>query len=64
LLDLDFRLFPVMVEAWDHDDWGVEFACLLRLAYGAGYTDALTEAVPAQLCREHRLRIPERRSAG
>jgi len=61
-LDIDLRLFWVMVDAWDYEGWDAEFACLLRLAYGLGYMDALAEPLPGQLCREHHLRIPERRS--
>jgi len=60
-LDIDLRLWTVHVAAADHDAWDAELAALLRLAYGAGYSDALSEPRRGQLCRDHGLAIPRRR---
>ncbi len=59
-LDVDLRLWHVLLLAHDHTGWDQRFAALLRLAYGAGYSDALSEPRRGQLCLDHRLRVPQR----
>jgi hypothetical protein len=64
-LDVDLRLSSLWSEAagwpaWDEATlWGY-----LRLAYGAGYLDALTESTPGKLCLDHGLRVPPAPSSG
>ena len=60
-LDIDLRLADLWLEACEIDEWSLEVvAAFLRAAYGKGYCDALTEAQPGSLCRDHGYRIPER----
>ena len=44
------------------DEWSIDVvAALMRAAYGKGYCDALTEADPGSLCRDHGYVVPPRR---
>jgi hypothetical protein len=61
-LDIDARLVEVWLEAWKGVD-GDKMGSLLRLAYGRGYCDALTEPDRGRLCRDHGLAIPASRGA-
>jgi hypothetical protein len=43
--ELDARLLAVWLKAWEIDAWDLEIlGPFLRLAYGTGYQDALTES--------------------
>ena len=65
-MDIDLR---VGVDAWALG-WRVvakrtpatdDLASALRLAYGQGYLDALTESRRGELLRNHRIPVPRRR---
>lgn len=61
-LDLDMRLHSIVLQILgmdELDDWVV--AAFLRLAYGAGYEDALSEPCRGQLLRDHGYRVPSKR---
>jgi hypothetical protein len=59
--DIDARLFDVWLEAWRSGEWGsAHAAAVLRLAYGRGYCDALSEGVRGRLCLDHALAVPSR----
>jgi hypothetical protein len=61
-LDIDVRLVDVWPEAWKSGEWGsAHAAAVLRLAYGRGYCDALTEGDRGRLCLDHGLAVPSRR---
>lgn len=65
LLDLDIDL-RLGAEAWTQLWEAAELSealvsALLRLAYGLGYLDALSEPIEGRLCLEHGLRVPQRR---
>ncbi len=61
-LDVDLRLYDVLLDAWTQSEWdGCALAAFLRLAYGRGYCDALTEKRRGELCREHGFAVPARR---
>jgi hypothetical protein len=62
-IDIDTRMADLWLEAWEWDDeWDLDSVGLfMRLAYGLGYTDALTEPSSATLHRTHGYRIPERK---
>jgi hypothetical protein len=63
-LDLDTRLVEVWLQVWERDEWAVgEIGSLLRLAYGRGYCDALTEPERGRLCRDHGFPVPIRSRA-
>jgi hypothetical protein len=63
-LDIDLRIADLWAELVDVDDCSVEVvAALMRAAYGKGYSDALTEAEPGTLCRDHSQVVPLRESA-
>lgn len=64
-MDIDCRLGPELwQQAAEVDEWTLDLvATFMRAAFGRGYTDALTEPVPATLCRQHGYRAPERRAA-
>jgi hypothetical protein len=63
-LDIDLRLADLWTEAAEIDEWSLEVvAALMRAAYGKGYCDALTEADPGSLCRDHGYVVPGRRPA-
>lgn len=63
-LDIDLRLADLWVEASEVDEWSLEVvAALMRAAYGKGYCDALTEAEPGVLCRDHGYVVPARKTA-
>jgi hypothetical protein len=61
-VDLDARLIEVWLEIWERSEWAVaDLGPLVRLAYGRGYVDALTEPERGRLCREHGYSVPARR---
>ena len=61
-LDIDLRLADLWGEAMAVDEWSIDVvAALMRAAYGKGYCDALTEADPGSLCRDHGYVVPPRR---
>jgi hypothetical protein len=61
-LDIDLRLADLWGEAAAVDEWSLDVvAALMRAAYGKGYCDALTEADPGSLCRDHGYVVPGRR---
>ena len=61
-LDLDTRLVSVWLQAWEVEDWGSTIlGPFLRLAYGSGYTDALTETRRGTLFTTHSHPVPTRR---
>jgi hypothetical protein len=60
-LDIDARLVEVWVERWKRGEGADVLGSILRLAYGRGYCDALTEPDRGRLCRDHGLAIPARR---
>jgi hypothetical protein len=63
-LDIDLRIADLWAELVEVDDCSVEVvAALMRAAYGKGYSDALTEAEPGTLCRDHSQVVPLRKSA-
>jgi hypothetical protein len=63
-LDIDLRLTDLWSEAGDVEEWSLEVvAALMRAAYGKGYCDALTEAEPGALCRDHGYVVPGRKPA-
>jgi hypothetical protein len=60
-LDIDLRLADLWGEAAAVDEWSLDVvAALMRAAYGKGYCDALTEADPGSLCRDHGYVVPGR----
>jgi len=62
-LDIDLRIHALILEAWDLDEWDEALiAGFLRLAYAAGYQDALAERRRGQLCLDHGAAIPKRGS--
>ncbi len=64
-LDVDLRLYAVLLDAWAETNPDERTAAaFLRLAYGRGYCDALTERYRGQLCRDHGLPIPTREGVG
>jgi len=61
-LDIDLRLADLWGEAVAVEEWSLDVvAALMRAAYGKGYCDALTEADPGSLCRDHGYVVPRRR---
>ncbi len=62
MLDVDLRLRDVWKEAFGWEDQLClgTVGALMRMAYGRGYVDALTEPVKAQLCRDHGYQVPKR----
>lgn len=65
-LDIDMRLREVWAYAFDAGlDCDMEMVGLLmQAAYGQGYVDAHTEAVPALLYRDHGYELPKRKRIG
>jgi hypothetical protein len=59
-LDIDIRMHAVVTEALVEVDLDHRAAGLMRLAYGAGYCDALRESVRGQLCLDHGYPVPSR----
>jgi hypothetical protein len=50
------------VQFWEAAEWTDELlAAFLRLAYGRGYLDALTEPERGKLCRDHGLAVQTRK---
>jgi hypothetical protein len=63
-LDIDLRLGTEVWLEVELGEWTLaRVGALLRFAYGRGYCDALTEAEPGKLCRDHGFVVP-RRSKG
>ena len=53
-LDIDIRIADLWAEMVEVDEWSVDVVvALMRVAYGEGYCDALTEEEPGVLCRDH-----------
>jgi len=64
-LEVDLRLLDLIVDAWREPEWGEALiAGYLRLAFAAGYLDALREPRPGELCRRHGLPVPRPRLPG
>ena len=65
-IDIDCRIRDVWNWAFEYElDCDMEMlGHLLRAAYGQGYVDAHTEAVPMSLYREHGYRLPKRAKIG
>jgi hypothetical protein len=60
-LDLDLRMHEVVLSAVAITEWDTQTALkYLRYAFGAGYLDATTEAVPNSLYLNHGYPIPDR----
>ena len=63
-LDLDTRLVSVWLQAWDVEEWDCQIlGPFLRLAYGTGYRDALTEAQHGMLYMALDQPVPPRRAS-
>ena len=66
-VDIDLRIgidvWTQVVDSFRGEDLSV-LASLVRLVYGLGYYDALTEPEPGALCKDNGFSIPERRSKG
>lgn len=64
-LDLDLRIgVETWVAFWLAGRTGsTRAATILRLVYGKGYTDALTENRRGKLCRDHGISVPRRHDA-
>jgi hypothetical protein len=61
-LEVDIRIFDLLLEAWDEREWKEgAVAGYLRLAYSAGYLDALREPRPGELCRRYGFPVPAQR---
>jgi len=51
-VELDARLLSLWLQAWEVEEWDPEVVGpFLRLAYGTGYHDALTEVRRGELYR-------------
>jgi hypothetical protein len=62
-LDVELRLSSLWRDAADWRAWDdATLWAYLRLAYGTGYLDALTESTRGKLCLDHGLRVPQRAS--
>ena len=60
-LDVDTRLLDLWAEVDLVEEWNLEVVGhFLRAAYGAGYTQALTEVERGKLCRDHGYLTPRR----
>ena len=54
-LDIDLRLADLWAGMVEVDEWSADIVmALMRVAYGKGYCDALSEEDPGELCRDHR----------
>lgn len=61
-VELDARLLSVWLRAWEVEGWDREIVGpFLRLAYGTGYRDALTEARRGTLYKMLGQPVPARR---
>jgi hypothetical protein len=61
-LEVDVRIYDLLLEAWGELDWDERLiGRYLRLAYAAGYLDALREPRRGELCRSHGFPVPKRR---
>ena len=58
-LDIDARILGVWLDAWEIGWDGENAGPLLRLAYGTGYRDALTEQPRGKLYRDHGVSVPD-----
>jgi hypothetical protein len=64
-LDVDVRMHQVMLGALTEADMSEPLvAAFLRLAYVAGYQDALLEPVRGELFRAHGYRVPSHAQRG
>lgn len=62
-LAVDSRIWELLLEAWRELEWDESLiGRYLRLAYAAGYLDALREPRRGELCRRHGFPVPKRRS--
>jgi hypothetical protein len=61
-LDIDVRLgAETWAQVWEAaSPSDALISALLRLAYGLGYVDALSEPIEGRLCLEHGLQVPQR----
>jgi hypothetical protein len=60
--ELDARLLAVWLQAWEIDVWDLGIlGPFLRLAYGTGYQDALTESRRGKLCETLGHAVPVRK---
>lgn len=60
--ELDARLLPVWLQAWEIDGWDLGIVGpFLRLAYGMGYRDALTESRRGALYKTLGQAVPARK---
>jgi len=58
-MDIELRVPALVIEALAvSGSQAPVVVSLVRLAYGAGYTDALTEPVRGQLCLDHGFSVP------
>jgi hypothetical protein len=60
-LDIDVRLHSVILWALEDTPDEALLSAFLRLAYAAGYQDALADPVRGQLLRDHGFAVPTRR---
>jgi hypothetical protein len=60
-MDLDFRLADLWIDVSRAAPDAATSWAYMRMAYGMGYVDALTEPARGQLCRDHGFAVPERR---
>jgi hypothetical protein len=59
--ELDARLLSVWLQAWETDEWDIGIVGpFLRLAYGTGYRDALTESRRGTLYKTIGQAVPAR----
>ena len=62
-LEVDLRIHELLLGAWGELEWDESLiGRYLRLAYAAGYLDALREPRRGELCRSHGFPVPKRRS--
>jgi hypothetical protein len=64
IYEIDFRMFEALLAAWEALDADEETVAVhMRVAYGQGYVDALTEGRRGSLYRDHGFTVPKRRRA-
>jgi hypothetical protein len=60
-LDIDLRLTDLWLSIWEIEDWDFDIVgAVVRMAYGCGYRDALTDDPPGKLYRDHGFGVPQR----
>lgn len=61
-LDIDVRLHSLWADLQEFPDPipHEQVGAFLRASYGKGYVDALAEAEPGELCKQHGYRVPLR----